>query len=92
MKLPGTGTIAKLIIPAVLSYALFVTADAVRKLSAGEEMLVAMREQAQQLRRENEALRREILSADDDEVLAAVARERFGLVLPDEKVFYDPSP
>ena len=91
MKIPKTGTLAKLIIPAVLTYALFMMADAAEKRAAGEELVSQLQQQADELRRENELLRQEIASAGDDEVIAAVARERFGLVLPDEKVFYDPS-
>lgn len=91
MKIPKTGTLAKLIIPAVLTYGLFMMADAAEKRAAGEELVSQLQQQADELRRENELLRQEIASAGDDEVIAAVARERFGLVLPDEKVFYDPS-
>jgi len=91
MKFPKTDTLAKLIIPALLIYALFMIADASEKRAAGEELLRDLQQQARELRQENELLQREIDSADDDEVIAAVARKRFGLVLPDEIVFYDPS-
>lgn len=90
MKFPKMGTLAKLIIPAVLLYALFMMADASYKRAAGEELLGTLRQQAEELRQQNERLRREIDCSGDDAVIAAVARERFGLVLPDEKVFYDP--
>lgn len=92
MKFPRTGTLARLIIPALLAYAVFMIADAHAKRAEGVFQLQQLTEQAESVRRENERLRREIDSADSDEVIASVARERFGLVLPDEKVFYDPSP
>lgn len=91
MKFPKTGTLAKLIIPAILIYALFMMADAREKSLEGKELLRGLRQQAETIRRENEILQLEIDSSGNDEVIASVARERFGLVMPDEKVFYDPS-
>lgn len=92
MKFPKAGTLAKLIIPIVLLYALFMTAEALVRRTEAEDYLEQLQQQAESIRRENERLRRETRAADSDEVIAAVARERFGLVLPDEKVFYDPTP
>ncbi len=91
MKFPRTATLAKLIIPALLIYALFMMADAREKSLEGQTLLRELKQQAETIRRENERLQSEIDSAGSDEVIAAVARERFGLVMPDEKVFYDPS-
>ena len=91
MKFPKTGTLAKLIIPALLIYALFMMADAREKRIEGEALLEQLQQQAESICRENEAMRREIDASDRDEVIASIARERFGLVMPDEKVFYDPS-
>ena len=91
MKKPITETLAKLIIPAVLAYAIFMIADATAKKTEGEELLRVLTEQADTLRRENESLRGELERGFSREVIASIARERFGLVFPDEKVFYDPS-
>ena len=91
MKCPKAGTLAKLIIPLLLGYALFMTADAHIRRSEAAGELDRLLQQAEEMRQENERLRQEIDSADSDEVIAAIARERFGLVMPDEKVFYDPS-
>ncbi len=91
MKFPKAATLAKLIIPALLIYALFMMADAREKRMEGEALLNGLMQQAESVRRENEILRLEIDSAGSDEVIASVARDRFGLVMPDEKVFYDPT-
>jgi len=90
MKYPGRGILVKVVILALLIYALFMLADSGAKRAEGQKVLEELRQQAETLRRENEALQLEIDSANDDEVIASVARERFGLVMPDEKVFYDP--
>ena len=92
MKFPKAGTIARLIIPLLLAYGIFLMADALRLNSELKELHGSLEAQLETVRRENERLQQEIDSASSDEVIAAVARERFGLVLPDEKVFYDPEP
>ena len=91
MKFPHRGTLAKIIIPAILMYALLMTADARIKRGEGEALMASLQHRAEEIRRENELLRREIDSFGDAELLASMARERLGLVFPDEKVFYDPS-
>lgn len=89
MKCPRWTGLVKLIIPAIILYALFMLADSGQKRAEGEALLSELREQAESIRRENEALEREIAASGSDEVIASVARERFGLVMPGEKVFYD---
>ena len=91
MKFPKGSTLAKLIIPALLIYAFFMMADSAEKRISGEDLLASLQQQAAELRRENEILRQEIAASQDDELIVQIARKRFGLVLPDEKVFYDPS-
>ncbi len=91
MKFPRTSTLIKLIIPAILLYALFMMLSSGEKRAEGEALLQELRQQAAILRQENEKLQSEIDSAQDDEVIANVARERFALVMPDEIVFYDPT-
>jgi len=90
MRRPKTGILAKLLIPAILAYALYMITDAGIKREEGERMLRQLSEQAQQLQQENERLRRDMDAGFVEEVIASIARERFGLVFPDEKVFYDP--
>ena len=60
------------------------------KRMEARQLLDRLQQQAESIRRENEDLERQINSAHSDEVIASVARERYGLVMPDEKVFYDP--
>lgn len=92
MRFPKAGTIARLIIPLLLAYGILLLAEALERNTELKELYASLQQQAESIERENGRLRQEIASADNDEVIAAVARERFGLVLPDEKVFYDPDP
>ena len=90
MKIP-VRRIARFIIPIVLIYALFNLGDALEKRTKALGELSLLKEQLGSIQRENEALQREIEESSLDSVIAAVARERFGLVMPDEIVFYDAS-
>ena len=91
MKIPQWSTAARFIILSLILYALFTLASAGSRIAAGEELLRQLSQQAEEMERENELLRTEIASAGDENLIADMARRRFGLVLPDEKVFYDPS-
>ncbi len=91
MKVPGTQTLLKLIIPAILIYALWNIFDLKEERERGNALLEQLRVEAESLEKENARIAAEIASAGDDKLIAAIARERFGLVMPDEIVFYGPS-
>ncbi len=58
------------------------------RLNAAREEEEGLLLACEQLREDNEALRRELSATQDDESLEALARERLGLVKPGEKIFY----
>ena len=91
MKIPGVHTLLKLIIPVILIYALLSIYDLKKEKEQGEARLEELRIKTESLEKENERISEEIASAGDDELIAAIARKRFGLVMPDEIVFYGPS-
>ena len=91
MKPPISHTLVKLIIPAILIYSLLSINDLKKQKEQGYALLEELRIKAETLEKENERISEEIASAGDDELIAAIARKRFGLVMPDEIVFYGPS-
>ncbi len=91
MKVPGTQTLLKFIIPVILIYALLSIYELKEERARGNALLEQLQSEAESLERENERIASEIASAGNDELIAAIARERFGLVMPDEIVFYGPS-
>ncbi|MBO5976810.1 MAG: septum formation initiator family protein [Oscillospiraceae bacterium] len=91
MKIPGVHTLLKFIIPAVLIYALLNIYQLKEERERGSALLEELRIKAESIEKENERISAEIASAGDDELIAAIARKRFGLVMPDEIVFYGPS-
>ncbi len=91
MKIPGVHTLLKFIIPAVLIYALLNIYELKEERERSDALLEELRIKAESLEKENERLSEEISSAGDEELIASIARKRFGLVMPDEIVFYGPS-
>lgn len=91
MKIPGAYTLLKFIIPAILIYSLLTINELAGERERGEALLRELQMKADSIERENERITAEIKSAGDEQFIAAIARERFGLVMPDEIVFYGPS-
>lgn len=91
MNVPGTHTLLKFIIPAILIYALLNIYDLGEDRGQALALLDELKAEAESIELENRRISAEISSAGDDELIAAIARERFGLVMPDEIVFYGPS-
>lgn len=81
-------TLICIVAAALMIYSLCVLLSVERKLAA----MTAAAEQAEQelsaLEHENQTLRAELEFGMSDERLQQLARERLGLVLPGEKIFY----
>ena len=81
-------TLICIVAAALMIYSLCVLLSVERKLTA----MTAAAEQAEQelsaLEHENQTLRAELEFGMSDERLQQLARERLGLVLPGEKIFY----
>ena len=68
---------------------MFVTFGAARaRLNAAREEEQTLGVACAALREENEGLQQQLSSAREEESLEAMARERLGLVMPGEKIFY----
>ena len=84
----GLSRLIRIVIALLLAYAL-ARGAAVRK--SYEEAEIARRElrsEVQMLREETEALKSALETAPEDSEIEKLARERLGLVLPDETIFY----
>ena len=78
----------RIILVALLLYSLtgFVTVS--RELRQSELMAAQMRQQTEELRLLNGELEEKIAQGQSPEEMQQLARERLGLVLPGEKLFY----
>ena len=84
----GLSRLIRIVIALLLAYAL-ARGAAVRK--SYEEAEIARRElrsEVQMLREETEALKSALETEPEDSEIEKLARERLGLVLPDETIFY----
>lgn len=79
----------KILIPALMIYALIGFFSTRAKIARAEELRQEKQAEAQALEEENEYLRYAIEHADDPAVIEDVARSELGLVMPGEKLFYD---
>ena len=89
MKIKRAGIITKLVILILIVYAvitLITLRERIGEASAQESELEAERDD---LRRSNENYRYEIDHSGDEDTIAEIARDKLGLVLPGERVFYD---
>lgn len=89
MKLRKASIITKIVIAALILYA-GVTLVSLRGQVADAR---AEREELQRLVEEttatNAELEYEIAHSEDDEIIEDIARDKLGLVMPGEKIFYD---
>ncbi len=78
----------RIILVALLLYSLtgFVTVS--RELRQSELMAAQMRQQTEELRLLNGELKEKIAQGHSPEEMQQLARDRLGLVLPGEKLFY----
>ncbi|MCD7767667.1 MAG: septum formation initiator family protein, partial [Oscillospiraceae bacterium] len=88
MKLKRTGTIMKIVILAIIVYAVVTLVSLRGSIAEAETDQAALQAQVDAALQENAELEYDIEHADDPEVIAGVARSKLGLVLPGEKIYY----
>ncbi|MCD7861041.1 MAG: septum formation initiator family protein [Oscillospiraceae bacterium] len=91
MKLKRTSTIMKIVILAIIVYAVVTLVSLHGSIAEAETDQAALQAQVDAALQENAELEYDIEHADDPEVIAGVARSKLGLVLPGEKIYYDVS-
>lgn len=72
----------------LLLYSLVLFGSSMKKLALSEEKLSAFRSEYEKLSEEKQRLEEGISALRRGEGLDALARERLGLVMPEERIFY----
>ena len=89
MKLRRSGIFTSLVILALLVYA-FVSLWGMRqKLQDAAQLEAELQQEVTVLESQNASLQYAIENAEDPEVIAGVARDKLGLVMPDDRIFRD---
>ena len=89
MKLKRAGPFIKIVILALIVYAAISIVTTKGKIEQARLDVDAVQQQVNALRQENAGLEYSIEHAGDDETIEAIARDKLGLVMPGEKIFYD---
>ena len=91
MKFKRAGAGAKILILVLLAAAVTALLSVKTRLDAAQADRDALARQVQAQQEANAALADEIAHSDDPEYLEDIARDKLGLLEPDEIVFADPS-
>ena len=89
MKFKRAGTLTKIVIAAIIIFALWQLVSVSVRVSDAQQQQEALQQQADRLTEDNARLQYALENADRESVIAAIARDKLGLVLPGEKVFWD---
>ena len=89
MKLKRSGILTKLLVLGLLAYILVAYARMQIRIGEAEEEQRSLQAEVRTMSVSNAALEYEIDHCQDPETIEKVAREKLGLVLPGEIVFYD---
>lgn len=82
------GTIVRIVLVALMTYALLHFAAAKAQLEQTRQLAGALAEEQARLETENQNLTQLLEAGYDEGTIEALARERLGLVMPGETVFY----
>ena len=89
MKLRRASWLTMIVVMGLIAYAVIALTNMRTKVAAATEMESELRRQVEQIQEENAALQYAIDNRYDDKTIEDIARDKLGLVLPDEKIFYD---
>lgn len=89
MKLKKAGLITKIVILAIVAYMALSLVGMRGQVASARAERDRMEEQVKNLTAANAAVAYEIAHNDETETLESIARDRLGLVLPGETVYYD---
>lgn len=88
MKFKRAGIFTKIIIVALLVYAVVSIISLRGRIDEAEATRASLEQQVEDQMAENESMKYDIKNSGDEDVVEDIAREKLGLVRPDEKVFY----
>ena len=89
MKLRRASWITGLVIAGVIVYACIALMNMRTKVALASETEAELRAKAEEIQETNAALQYAIDNRYDDKTIEDIARDKLGLVMPEEKIFYD---
>ena len=89
MKLKRAGIGTKIVILALVLYAIISLVTLNQEIVSGKAQKALLSEEVALLQRENAELEYDIEHSSNEETIENIARSKLGLVRPGEKIFYD---
>lgn len=89
LKFKKAGIFTKIVIIALAVYAVASLVTVRARIAEAEQLKEELSGQVAAMAQSNEELSYQIEHGADDETIAEIARDKLGLVLPGEKIFYD---
>ena len=89
MRIRSAGWVTGLVIAGLLAYGCITLLNTRNKVAEASRTEIQLQQQVQQLQEKNAALQYALDNRDDDATIEDIARDRLGLVMPDERIFYD---
>ena len=78
-----------LVILGVIAYACITLMNMRTKVASANETQAQLQQQMEKIQEENAALEYALDHREDPSTIEDIARDKLGLVMPDEKIFYD---
>lgn len=89
MKVRRANWLTLVVVVGVIAYACIALMNMRTRVAEANETEAELRKQVEQIQESNAALQYAIDHKYDDKTIEDVARDKLGLVMPDEKIFYD---
>lgn len=89
MKLRSAGWLTTFVIAGLLAYGCITLMNMKTKVSEASKTEAQLQAEIEAIQEENASLRYAIENQDDPATIEDIARDRLGLVMPDERIFYD---
>ena len=89
MKFRSAGWLTALVLAALMAYGCITLMNMRTKVAEAAKSEAQLQAQAEAIQETNASLRYAIENQDDPATIEDIAREKLGLVMPDERIFYD---
>lgn len=89
MKRRGVSLLTFVVIAGLIVYAIFALSNMRAKLNEADKSRSELEQRAAEIQEENADLQYAIDHQEDPDTIEDIAREKLGLVNPDERIYYD---
>ena len=89
VRFRSAGWLTALVLAGLLAYGCITLMNIRSKVDEAAKTEAQLQMEAEQIQEENAALRHALDHQDDPDTIEDIAREKLGLVMPDERIFYD---